>query len=443
MTSTSQAITTATMSTRTVHLIGSWAPLLSGMIEDCQTPDDETCAGGVAAVGAFRRHRVPQNESSVVVPLLDKSSPFAQMHPLGWSVNRLVLQHVMGWNVFLSMPSLLTKVDYGAAQKDITDLQSKQAPLLLTNVAVPPSNSWMLFTEPVHLDDATGLAILSIANSNNPLNQPQIESTMQILDIIARMNSQLSCTENDSLFDSYIRTIMISRNTTNSTSSLEDSSSKKCWIPVIFYADGNEQFEPYWQAVAEHENPPALILDIEGNAPPYDTPRRVGSKSNVWLLSYFMYGNEYRQHVITIDGVTVTNVTLILDDLNELPVEYKDDEYRGNIQSLRILADEAAANNPIVGSTSTEMPATRFENYRRCKAGECESGNLFNDAARWWASSDVAISNSGGFRGPGWPAGPVRVNDIWATLPFGTCCAVCVLLYVCYHSYGIWMILIP
>ena len=32
--------------------------------------------------------------------------------------------------------------------------------------------------------------------------------------------------------------------------------------------------------------------------------------------------------------------------------------------------------------------------------------------------ADIAISGPGGLRGPGWAAGPVKVSDIWAALPF-------------------------
>jgi 7 transmembrane sweet-taste receptor of 3 GCPR/5'-nucleotidase, C-terminal domain len=494
-TTTTTSSTSSTSSRRTVHLIGSWAPLLSGVdgsLEACQTADDdETCVGGVAAVAAYARHNVPRNESSLVLPLLDKSSPFVQMHPLGWAVNRLVLQHILGWgknnknasssssSCFVSMPSLLTQVDNNnnniknnnkinnnQNRRDyIADLQTTDWPLLLTNVAVPPSNHWMLYTQPVHWDEVTKLAILFVANNNHALNVPQIEATSTMLDIVARRNAQNKChrtrdtgdsentTQDDtnnesssssSLFDSYISTITITKN--NSTSGNSTTKTPLCWIPVIFYADVAEQFEPFLQAMMEHDHPPALILDLEGNSPPYDIPRRVGSNNNIWLISYFMSGSDYRQHVITIDdndSSVVTNVTMIYKDLTAapLPEMYKDEEYRGHIASLRLLASEAATNNPRVGATSTDMPATRVGNYRRCKAGECESGNLFNDAARWWYDTTsasnanagttstsslnktldnvvVAFSNSGGYRGPGWPAGPVHVNDIWATLPF-------------------------
>jgi 2',3'-cyclic-nucleotide 2'-phosphodiesterase (5'-nucleotidase family) len=103
--------------------------------------------------------------------------------------------------------------------------------------------------------------------------------------------------------------------------------------------------------------------------------------------------------------------------MKELPEEVKDSSYLSNLQSLRALADEATVADPVVGQSFT-VPAQRLGTYRRCKAGECETANLFNDAIKWYTGSDIAFQNSGGFRGPGWPAGDVRVSDIWNAMPF-------------------------
>lgn len=37
---------------------------------------------------------------------------------------------------------------------------------------------------------------------------------------------------------------------------------------------------------------------------------------------------------------------------------------------------------------------------------------------RWATNADFAVVASGGVRGPGWDAGPVRVGDLWTALPF-------------------------
>lgn len=50
--------------------------------------------------------------------------------------------------------------------------------------------------------------------------------------------------------------------------------------------------------------------------------------------------------------------------------------------------------------------------------GECLLGNLFNDALRWASGADFSVMNSGGLRGPGWPAGEVYLSDLQAAFPF-------------------------
>mmetsp|Transcript_23420 Transcript_23420/g.53443 ORF Transcript_23420/g.53443 Transcript_23420/m.53443 type:complete len:660 (-) Transcript_23420:285-2264(-) len=37
---------------------------------------------------------------------------------------------------------------------------------------------------------------------------------------------------------------------------------------------------------------------------------------------------------------------------------------------------------------------------------------------RWKEGADIAFTPSGGLRGPGWPAGQVRMSDLWSALPF-------------------------
>ena len=74
-------------------------PLLSGELEECITPDDETCVGGMSSVAALQRYYANnsrsaesnESEPSILLPYIDKASPLVQIHPLQWALNRLVL----------------------------------------------------------------------------------------------------------------------------------------------------------------------------------------------------------------------------------------------------------------------------------------------------------------------------------------------------------------
>ena len=150
-----------------IILATSWAPLLSGLLHECTNADDPTCYGGVAAFRALLCHYQqnqqhdnptiveeagtnftanPDTSSSSAVTvettpaahlqLLDKNNAFVHMHPLGLSVNRLILHELMNLPVFASSPSILlqNKLDYDVSSQDLSYLQTRDMPLLLTNV---------------------------------------------------------------------------------------------------------------------------------------------------------------------------------------------------------------------------------------------------------------------------------------------------------------------
>ena len=411
-----------------VHLVVSWAPLLSGDLDECFTPDDASCQGGVAAVAAYLRH-YSQSEPSLVLPFADKESPFVQMHPLQWNVNRLILHDIMGWKLFGSAPSLLAQnsIDFEVSRRDISALQSTEMPLLLTNALIPPGNSWHPYTVPVYLDETTGLALLSVFNSNSPLNAPQIDSVRGVLHHVARLNAgcpagssssgQQQQQQQEQLYYQYANKTM-----TDSESVLNH---RHCWVPVVLFADTQKAFAVFLDAAVQLEHPPALVVDLENGV--YESPVLLNEK--VWVVSHSKDGEAYLHHAIELssksggggsnDPRRITGVTAIVEDLTKLNATLKDEQYARDIRAIRQQADKAFESDPIVGQ-STYMPFTRNDgNYRRCMAGECHIGNLFMDAVLHAVpDANVAFMSSGGLRGPGWPAGDVRVSDIWGANPF-------------------------
>jgi hypothetical protein len=189
--------------TTAVLLATSWAPLLSGQLHQCLNADDPGCSGGVAAFRAMLRYNSKleaQGTQDDALPfahiqLLDKDSAFVHMHPLGLSVNRLILNGLMGLDVFASSPSILlqNKLDYEVSSQDISSLQTHDMPLLLSNVGVPPTNSWHPFTKAVHFDTETRLAILSLSMSTEALNVPQIPAASGMLRYVRKMNEENGC----------------------------------------------------------------------------------------------------------------------------------------------------------------------------------------------------------------------------------------------------------
>ncbi len=435
--------------TAVVLLATSWAPLLSGQLHQCIDADDPSCNGGVAAFRAMLRHHASQQEvdsssnatssslTTTMLQLLDKDNAFVHMHPLGLSVNRLILNGLMNLDVFASSPSILlqNKHDhYKVSSQDISYLQTEQMPLLLSNVCVPPSNSWHPYTKSVHFDSETRLAILSLSMSAETMNVPQVESALGSLRYIRKVNEENGCVlvggseivdigggtgeessyETNMLFSHYFD----DNNGSNATTKEEQQTAAttnedplaNCWIPVVYHSDDTDKFVSFLQGMLElpKHYRPALLIDAEGNFPEYSQPTLVNN-SDIWVSSTPMNTRSYFQHKLSISrhyhrrdddgmmlyGLQLDNVELKTEPLYPLSEEIKDATYRTEILALRKVADEALQNNPIVGY-SDEMPFARDGgSIRPCKAGECPIGNLYTDAARWYADADFAFITSG------------------------------------------------
>ena len=318
----------------------------------------------------------------------------------------------------------------------------------------------------VHYDQTTGVALISIANSGEPLNQDQIQSAWGILYQIADRNKRISqdCLQLDEKtkeeYDLYARyqqvyvqgpgpadLLLEEGTTTTDTSTMTtNNTSSRCWIPVVNFDDGQPgNLQRFIDGIMKHPYPPAVIIDVDNNAGDvYPEPTLLTIQANttttattttdvedtttntnsntqtilttksVWVHSFGRRDDMYYQHQLHISDTrppTVENVTLITRDMEVIPTEYKDDIYAQHIAFLRQQADQALQNDPQVGY-ATFMPVARDGEYRRCQGGECEIGNLFTDAMRWQAHADVAFVTSGGFRGEGWDAGPVHISNI-------------------------------
>jgi hypothetical protein len=404
---------------RNVNLITSGAPLLSGDLDKCLTPEDETCVGGIAAVTAFARNYT-NAEPQVMIQKFDKNSPFVNMHPLQWVVNRLILNQVFGLDVFMSNPSLLlqNKVDSSVSNRDISDLQAFEFPLLLSNSAILPTNSWFPYTKTVHFDQETGLAIASLTDENVPLWVSQVEASRGILNCIAKINRENGCDGNLTAYQQYLQKILIFSNDTSTSTPTSLNMTTTCWIPVLLYSDVENNYLPFLEAITRHENPPGLIVNLESAYKSFSVPQYY-EDTNVWVGTCPMDDGTYCQHRITVseDSKLILDVKFVSRSLAKLPTELKDAQWKSDVSTLRILADDAQLNNPVLGYSGF-MTITRIGEYRACKAGECPLGNLYTDAIRWFTDADVAVTSSGGYRGGGWPEGPVRLTELYAGLPF-------------------------
>ena len=123
----------------------SHVPLLSGDIDDCPTPRAESCNGGAAAHLAYARARRRLGKHVITMPTFDRSSIFAQMHPLSWGVNAVVFE-ILGFPNMFCPSSAFYEVRPGIERLQNTTLRA-----VVANAYVPPSNPW--FTPPLSCSD--------------------------------------------------------------------------------------------------------------------------------------------------------------------------------------------------------------------------------------------------------------------------------------------------
>jgi len=412
-------------SSRVVNFVWSYADLLSGGLHSCQTWEDESCRAGSAGVRAFLRNNTLPGEESLIVSRVDYMSAFVQMHPLEWGVNRLILNDFYGSETFFVYKSFASQhiVDSPNSQQDLSNLQTQHFRPLVANFIVSTTNSWFSYLKHIHFDKSTGLAVFSITYGGDDLETAsngtiaqvqQIDHAQGILRFISQVNEENGCNGpgGEPHYQKYLSEVYPALLTATNTSSTPAT----CWTPVVVYEAGVEFFD-FLEEITLFEYPPAVIIDVRDNGKGvYNEPT---TYNGVFVVSYFNLYKHFYQNRITIQNGRVTDLELVFQPMDTIPPEVKDETFRRDISFLRQLADEAAANDPIEGSSELMPVVMDFStNLRWCMGGECPMGNLFTDAMRWKVDADWAFINSGGIRGPGWKAGPVRVSDIWATLPF-------------------------
>ncbi|KAL7482302.1 hypothetical protein ACHAW6_007980 [Cyclotella cf. meneghiniana] len=384
------------------NIFWSFTSLLPGDLNDCPDPTnttEATCVKGSAAVASVIRHSIERGDGPAFhFPKLDRESKFVATHPEGWGVNRLILHDYFGWECFNAPPSLFTDEE----RLGSINLLTPNFRPTMSNVALLPSSKWFQFLEHIHIHEETGAAFIYIQGESQPLTTPAVESMVAALDYITYVNEINGCIEEDS--DGFSSASHITNDT------------NICLIPIVYLAEEPLRNEIF-QAIRDHHNPPLGFIQGFGEQL---SPELVNNQT---LVAAIDVGGSIISHLhveVDLDSWTVRNFTFNAIDLQNFPSKLKDDEYNQDMEYLSTLADEALANDPIVGTTGF-MPLTRSVSesaWRMCMGGECPIGNLFTDALRWTAGADFALLSSGGLRGEGWEAGEVHVSDLWAALPF-------------------------
>ena len=164
-------------STRFVNLFTTRASLISGPLDACAHGPSTSCEGaGISAADAIiRNHTNVTGETDLIMQKdLDRTSAFAQAHPLNWGVNRKVLTEIFNYSkLFGSVHSVLTD-----ASRNMTYLRDSNFPFLISNALIEPSNPWIAYTRTVYFDTQTRLALIGIWSGTQPNSFSSLESML-------------------------------------------------------------------------------------------------------------------------------------------------------------------------------------------------------------------------------------------------------------------------
>eukprot|EP00672_Neobodo_designis_P018222 CAMPEP_0174828918 /NCGR_PEP_ID=MMETSP1114-20130205/1607_1 /TAXON_ID=312471 /ORGANISM="Neobodo designis, Strain CCAP 1951/1" /LENGTH=1021 /DNA_ID=CAMNT_0016062651 /DNA_START=100 /DNA_END=3165 /DNA_ORIENTATION=+ len=369
------------------------ATLLSGGLTDCPTPDHEDCEGGIASALALVRNRTaaPHFETHFVICEFDRQAPFVQMHPLDWGVNTMLFDY-FGLPIMTVRPSLFT------TRRDIVPLTNGTVRPVLANVDISANNGFHGIAAPYHVDAATGVAFIAIANSAQPNSIDSVETTVWST-LAARRDP---------------RTMAV-------VVGYDDLTTTADFVAAV---------GRYIAANDEHNrmSMPDVVLSYREDLTPALDVNRTTWMGSIGTSSSRLSSVRVTYTVLTAptSAQTRRNVRAVVSAIsapNDVSIEpidmgMRDATYYTHQARLKQEADIAAANDPVVGTAAAAMPFVRTGPFRMCMAGECPLGNLWTDSYRFPYGDELAFTGSGGIRGPGWPAGLIRVSDIWGTLPF-------------------------
>lgn len=348
----------------------SLATLLSGELTDCNTITSANCRRGTSGVAQVLREVRAEGHPVTYFPEMDRQTAFVQMHPRSWAVNAQFFAH-FGWPVYLTPPSLFSERDRPGWE----GLRVTGAPLpFLSNVRVDPNDRFFGFVPRTFIEHGVGYLMCSSDTQPNSVNCVSVAAVA-----IPYLRAQAG-----------VQIIV-----------LLTSESDGPRAPAQFAAD----------LAAVGASPEVMIFTRSSapvNATTYNGSICIGAESSasvVRLVDIRFSGPH------SVQSVTMTSRSIDITGAQRTAAFYADINY------TKVEAAKAAANDPVVGY-STFMPFTRVGTFRKCMAGECPLGALVTNSMRWKFQTDVAFTPSGGTRGPGWPAGPVRVSNIWAALPF-------------------------
>lgn len=352
------------------------ATLLSfGGLTNCiPSPNISSCSGGIASARFIFRNQTSllHSQNPEFIYSFDKDSAFVQMHPLDYTVNIEAMRH-FGIKYYFAEPAVIPN---RAGRRAFDLFFNDDVQMLQANTFVPIGDDWFGFInrQALFFDNKIGLAIAGQSVHANAL------PSSDILPTIIR----------------YLR--------------------PRVRVVVVVFNDASTTGTTLLAQL--RDNPPDVFFDLL--VPSHQPCRLVnqtqycGSNSAATTINMLHIYLDVNQSVLT-KATAQTELITGLFDNPEL-----DETYFADQQYLKGEAEKANAFDPIIGYSTIDMPnGGVWDGTYPCYAGECGQAVLNARALLHYSpDADISFGNSGGFRGKGWPAGNIRMSNIWEMIPY-------------------------
>lgn len=361
------------------------AKLLSGMsltaCDPSPTVRNASCDNGLASARQVFRNVVSQKQSahSEFVPYFDKDTAFVQMSPSNYGINietfkKFGIRYYFGESTLWSNPEG-RRFDLF----DTTDVKFLQA-----NFEVKPTDAWngLSSREAQLFDNSVGLIIVGRSVITFGTDGAQaVKATVKFL-------------------RSRVKTIVVLNNDNTAVASswytmLQDIQD----APPDVYVYNNDTADLSLTKCA-------VVLGVRTCPISY---------SYDYLNLVHLYTDPSNINALVDAEASTESISGIAGRPDELDATFFSDHAFLLEEALK-----AADHDPVVGHMSIPMPAAGMTTgVFHCYKAECPIGTLRARAlVHMFPGSHMSLSNSGGFRGVGWPAGDIRMSNIWEFNPF-------------------------
>ena len=349
-----------------VSLVASKAPLLGGRVRECA--ENGCFNGGVAAVQALVRlhgRGDDPNQNTLVIPFGDFKTPLTIMSRFFFGVIVMIFANALKWRTW-ALPSYTVGRPGRFEQHTLEAAQQPDFPALMSNVIISPGDQTFFgHVKHLHLDEPTGMGVIYVGRDLRDWETPSPEAVLSLVKYIHKRNADNGCISRqepsplrvfqDLSFSEWYN--QSSSPLTETEPQVPRNTNERCYFPVVVWCDWKQKYGDGFFPELEKADPmeqPLLLLDTAGHFLEEDELYKVfppQNHSKMWVVSQQYQGNPVAVDTESFfqinvefteesdgDLVEIKNVTVVYDNLLDIPEEAKTEEYYQDSKNINMYA---------------------------------------------------------------------------------------------------------